>query len=213
MLERQIHDAWRAHYADCLYSCNRLLERCEILKFVNPFSLLPVLPNFEIIADSNGRVPDFNSISLKPITNTVFSALSSLNSPKRASLVPSASMPLFASSLAHHSLRSNSFTSVSKIHTDLISSAAIKTIFNVDICKNEEIIPEDFKNIDKKLINVSYNPSDKNLILCSLCHNYIYGMITICLKCYHGGHYSHMKDWFESNLECSYGCGCLCNKN
>lgn len=35
---------------------------------------------------------------------------------------------------------------------------------------------------------------------------------TWCEKCHHGGHSSHILEWFNTMSECpSYGCGCLCS--
>ncbi|KAI8371399.1 uncharacterized protein BYT42DRAFT_580098 [Radiomyces spectabilis] len=49
-------------------------------------------------------------------------------------------------------------------------------------------------------------------IRCSICHVLVKGLSNFCIKCGHGGHSSHMKDWFihqEQNV-CPTGCGCHC---
>ncbi|CAG8447125.1 5637_t:CDS:10 [Scutellospora calospora] len=50
----------------------------------------------------------------------------------------------------------------------------------------------------------------KKLILCSLCHVTVKGLYTWCQGCSHGGHHSHMQDWFSCNEECPTGCGHKC---
>ncbi|CAG8831070.1 1208_t:CDS:2, partial [Gigaspora rosea] len=46
----------------------------------------------------------------------------------------------------------------------------------------------------------------KRLNLCSLCHVTVKGLYTWCQGCSHGGHHSHMQDWFSFNEECPTGC-------
>ncbi|KAF0441277.1 WD40 repeat-like protein [Gigaspora margarita] len=50
----------------------------------------------------------------------------------------------------------------------------------------------------------------KRLNLCSLCHVTVKGLYTWCQGCSHGGHHSHMQDWFSCNEECPTGCGHKC---
>lgn len=51
----------------------------------------------------------------------------------------------------------------------------------------------------------------KNPVICSICRNNVKGMSTFCLKCGHGGHLSHVRDWFSKNELCPSGCGCKCS--
>lgn len=44
----------------------------------------------------------------------------------------------------------------------------------------------------------------------SLSFLFYLGMSMFCFKCSHGGHYHHLKKWFESNKCCALGCGCCC---
>jgi len=43
---------------------------------------------------------------------------------------------------------------------------------------------------------------------CSICELSVRGLLCICIVCGHGGHYEHMKQWFEDNDDCATGCGC-----
>ncbi|CAG8626618.1 19560_t:CDS:10, partial [Racocetra persica] len=66
-----------------------------------------------------------------------------------------------------------------------------------------------------KFINDAKNESwlcakCKRLNLCSLCHITVKGLYTWCQGCSHGGHHSHMQDWFSCNEECPTGCGHKC---
>lgn len=45
---------------------------------------------------------------------------------------------------------------------------------------------------------------------CAVCHVAVRGSSNFCLSCGHGGHTSHMMDWFRRQDECPAGCGCHC---
>ncbi|XP_049455451.1 GATOR complex protein WDR59 isoform X2 [Epinephelus fuscoguttatus] len=45
---------------------------------------------------------------------------------------------------------------------------------------------------------------------CAICHVAVRGSSNFCLSCGHGGHTSHMMDWFRRQDECPAGCGCHC---
>ncbi|XP_068166100.1 GATOR2 complex protein WDR59 isoform X2 [Antennarius striatus] len=45
---------------------------------------------------------------------------------------------------------------------------------------------------------------------CAVCHVSVRGSSNFCLSCFHGGHTSHMMDWFRQQDECPAGCGCRC---
>ncbi|MEQ2170645.1 hypothetical protein GOODEAATRI_002408 [Goodea atripinnis] len=45
---------------------------------------------------------------------------------------------------------------------------------------------------------------------CAICHVAVRGLSNFCLSCGHGGHTSHMMDWFRRQDECPAGCGCHC---
>ncbi|ORX62877.1 hypothetical protein DM01DRAFT_267212 [Hesseltinella vesiculosa] len=49
-------------------------------------------------------------------------------------------------------------------------------------------------------------------IQCIVCHQLVKGLVHFCLKCQHGGHAFHMKDWFDNEQVCPTGCGCHCLK-
>ncbi|XP_056008866.1 GATOR complex protein WDR59-like isoform X4 [Ostrea edulis] len=53
--------------------------------------------------------------------------------------------------------------------------------------------------------------SCKNLAFnCSICHIGVKGNSIFCLRCGHGGHTTHILDWFKENDECPTGCSCKC---
>ncbi|OQV12464.1 WD repeat-containing protein 59 [Hypsibius exemplaris] len=45
---------------------------------------------------------------------------------------------------------------------------------------------------------------------CIICHIPVRGMSSFCIVCGHGGHSTHMQNWFATNAACPSGCGCLC---
>lgn len=47
---------------------------------------------------------------------------------------------------------------------------------------------------------------------CVICHTGVRGTSNFCLHCGHGGHTTHMKEWFKQEDQCPTGCGCQCLK-
>uniref|UniRef100_A0A8D0GAC1 WD repeat domain 59 n=1 Tax=Sphenodon punctatus TaxID=8508 RepID=A0A8D0GAC1_SPHPU len=45
---------------------------------------------------------------------------------------------------------------------------------------------------------------------CAICHVAVRGSSNFCLTCGHGGHTSHMMEWFRIQEVCPTGCGCHC---
>jgi len=45
---------------------------------------------------------------------------------------------------------------------------------------------------------------------CSLCDIAVRGLFTVCASCGHGGHTSHLTEWFSKHSVCPTGCGCEC---
>nr|XP_015223760.1 PREDICTED: WD repeat-containing protein 59 isoform X1 [Lepisosteus oculatus] len=45
---------------------------------------------------------------------------------------------------------------------------------------------------------------------CAICHVAVRGSSNFCLSCGHGGHTSHMMEWFRTQEVCPTGCGCHC---
>ena len=45
---------------------------------------------------------------------------------------------------------------------------------------------------------------------CSLCEIAVRGLFTVCASCGHGGHTSHLTEWFGKHSVCPTGCGCEC---
>ncbi|KAK3086097.1 hypothetical protein FSP39_013508 [Pinctada imbricata] len=51
----------------------------------------------------------------------------------------------------------------------------------------------------------------KNLAFnCVICHTGVKGLVNFCLSCGHGGHTSHLMEWFKTESVCPTGCGCTC---
>ncbi|XP_022107319.1 GATOR complex protein WDR59-like isoform X2 [Acanthaster planci] len=48
---------------------------------------------------------------------------------------------------------------------------------------------------------------------CAICHTAVKGSSSFCLACGHGGHTSHMLEWFKTEDVCPTGCGCRCQTN
>lgn len=45
---------------------------------------------------------------------------------------------------------------------------------------------------------------------CSICDMAVRGLFTVCSSCGHGGHTSHLTEWFDKHSVCPTGCGCKC---
>ncbi|CAL4068275.1 unnamed protein product, partial [Meganyctiphanes norvegica] len=45
---------------------------------------------------------------------------------------------------------------------------------------------------------------------CAICHIAVKGACNFCMVCGHGGHASHMIEWYRNHSECPTGCGCDC---
>ena len=56
------------------------------------------------------------------------------------------------------------------------------------------------------------SPCKDYALTCSLCQMAIRGAGYFCTFCGHGGHTSHMREWFEQTVECASGCGCRCGE-
>jgi hypothetical protein len=53
----------------------------------------------------------------------------------------------------------------------------------------------------------------KYVFRCSLCDMAVRGLFTVCSKCNHGGHVTHVNAWFQKQTFCPTGCGCRCTLN
>ncbi|GLE04033.1 hypothetical protein PINS_up012944 [Pythium insidiosum] len=47
-------------------------------------------------------------------------------------------------------------------------------------------------------------------VKCSICQLVVRGQSMFCVACGHGGHESHLREWFETEKICPTGCGCWC---
>ncbi|KAI7907105.1 WD40-repeat-containing domain protein [Cokeromyces recurvatus] len=45
---------------------------------------------------------------------------------------------------------------------------------------------------------------------CTICHQTVQGLYVWCQGCNHGGHLTHMKEWFTTEKQCATGCGHTC---
>lgn len=45
---------------------------------------------------------------------------------------------------------------------------------------------------------------------CVICHISVRGSANCCIVCGHGGHTTHLEQWFARNDVCPSGCGCHC---
>uniref|UniRef100_A0A1B6EDS3 RWD domain-containing protein n=1 Tax=Clastoptera arizonana TaxID=38151 RepID=A0A1B6EDS3_9HEMI len=50
----------------------------------------------------------------------------------------------------------------------------------------------------------------KPCLQCVICHISVRGSANFCLVCGHGGHMTHMQQWFKKENVCPSGCGCHC---
>lgn len=45
---------------------------------------------------------------------------------------------------------------------------------------------------------------------CVVCEMAVRGAVSVCGKCGHGGHLTHLQNWFARSRVCAAGCGCKC---
>jgi hypothetical protein len=52
----------------------------------------------------------------------------------------------------------------------------------------------------------------RHRISCCICHTLVHGLVNFCIRCGHGGHSRHIKEWFVDMQRdvCPTGCGCRC---
>jgi hypothetical protein len=52
----------------------------------------------------------------------------------------------------------------------------------------------------------------RHRISCCICHTLVHGLVNFCIRCGHGGHSRHIKEWFVDMQHdvCPTGCGCRC---
>uniref|UniRef100_A0A1X7UKS0 WDR59/RTC1-like RING zinc finger domain-containing protein n=3 Tax=Amphimedon queenslandica TaxID=400682 RepID=A0A1X7UKS0_AMPQE len=58
--------------------------------------------------------------------------------------------------------------------------------------------------------NIMCQKCEGRLNICSVCHAPVKGLYSMCEVCGHGGHMSHLKEWFSTNSWCPSGCGHNC---
>jgi hypothetical protein len=58
--------------------------------------------------------------------------------------------------------------------------------------------------------SVRCSPCNIFTIKCIICRMFVKGLCSVCLLCCHGGHVTHINDWFRTHYECPTGCGCQC---
>uniref|UniRef100_A0A1X7TBG9 WDR59/RTC1-like RING zinc finger domain-containing protein n=1 Tax=Amphimedon queenslandica TaxID=400682 RepID=A0A1X7TBG9_AMPQE len=58
--------------------------------------------------------------------------------------------------------------------------------------------------------NIMCQKCESRLNICSVCHAPVKGLYSMCEVCGHGGHMSHLKEWFSTNSWCPSGCGHNC---
>jgi len=52
----------------------------------------------------------------------------------------------------------------------------------------------------------------RNQPICAICRLPVRGLCRTCPECHHGGHFQHLKKWFQSGESfCPTGCGCRCS--
>mmetsp|Transcript_63395 Transcript_63395/g.141339 ORF Transcript_63395/g.141339 Transcript_63395/m.141339 type:complete len:130 (-) Transcript_63395:73-462(-) len=63
---------------------------------------------------------------------------------------------------------------------------------------------------DINTVSTSINQHKPPRTYCSVCQLPVRGLYAWCQGCGHGGHASHMRQWFEHNVNCPAGCGHRC---
>ncbi|XP_064640221.1 GATOR2 complex protein WDR59-like isoform X2 [Lineus longissimus] len=88
-----------------------------------------------------------------------------------------------------------------------------------EVLKHVTVIPEGHKGIEfvsichqchKEVRGVQCGHCKNYGFQCALCHVSVKGASNFCLACGHGGHASHMWEWFKTHDTCPTGCGCSC---
>lgn len=62
----------------------------------------------------------------------------------------------------------------------------------------------------KSAKNCSCVHCKKLALNCVICHISVRGSANCCIVCGHGGHTTHLQQWFARNDVCPSGCGCHC---
>ena len=234
-IERLIHDTWRLRYTEALYFSSMFIERAEMLKFVCKYSLLRPVSSIHLGAAEKEIAPkSLVSISVmpnsKPISSSLSSSLANLQEAAKSRLLSglplSPSLPMLNSGLIG-TQKTTSFNAVSskanvvdaRQNRRSLEAVAKQTnsieesgLFGCSLC----IHPNDFEGQHDNCIfkfesgnNVGVKKS-RLLPICAFCRTIVFGLISFCVLCNHGGHAQHMKTWFEENNSCPSGCGCLC---
>lgn len=71
-----------------------------------------------------------------------------------------------------------------------------------------------------KVLSLHINPPLQNSVdvfsvdvsgtICGVCRLQVKFLAMACWRCGHGGHCSHLRNWFDNNFCCPSGCGCVC---
>uniref|UniRef100_A0A1A9WBJ0 RWD domain-containing protein n=1 Tax=Glossina brevipalpis TaxID=37001 RepID=A0A1A9WBJ0_9MUSC len=65
-------------------------------------------------------------------------------------------------------------------------------------------------NCNKPKRTPACSSCQRPVLFCTLCGLPVKGAANACLACGHGGHLTHIIQWFKNNTVCASGCGCEC---
>jgi hypothetical protein len=74
-----------------------------------------------------------------------------------------------------------------------------------------KIINQNEKSNNDSVLDVKFE-KNINILKCSICRISVKGLTMLCFKCFHGGHLSHINNWFKNNKKC-LNCDCNCDFN
>ncbi|CAI5740772.1 unnamed protein product [Peronospora destructor] len=90
-----------------------------------------------------------------------------------------------------------------------------------EVLKTKSHCAQDLRGISMGLICGSCNAKTIDAVCtscrafairCSMCQLVVRGQSMFCMTCGHGGHVTHLREWFEVETMCPTGCGCWCKQ-
>ena len=90
------------------------------------------------------------------------------------------------------------------LDTDSFIMYKPSTTYLCQNCHTQDLQGINSSNVCKRC---SQQPTKPKCVYCRLP---VKGHVSVCLSCGHGGHLSHMMEWFQNNHSCAASCGCDC---
>ncbi|KAF9975129.1 GATOR complex protein wdr59 [Actinomortierella ambigua] len=186
------YNIWRLLYAEMMFSWGLFEARAELLKFLT----IPRAAPHRLLSSSSVSFQQQQQQQQQPLQRG-----SSMNAGGMASSASSAtSMSFVGASAVAMATKDDQPTALERI---LGMEKRGLQIGNKCFECETRLLPNYRCDFCRKV-----RPGIK----CAICHLSVRGQTSACLKCGHGGHTEHYREWFvqERNTVCPTGCGCEC---